>query len=470
MSRRRNRCRAPKILNYGTEDTLHSRRKTKRNTVFNPYINEYVAKKTRKKKYLQTVLSSEPDRYDNVWFGDSIEDAPKKYLRFWFQNCNSLVKKGDVREFQMDIATMADSGINYFGFSETCVNHSKPGYSSKMCDAFNQIIPSGGFTMTNTKEYPPESNFQPGGVAAGFDDTLRMRYLSGGSDPMGRWVWHEFGQNERRLRVYTVYRVNDGSDYASGENTAWSQQKRSLLKNNITVNPRKHMLETLHKELKKHVESGVNIIVAGDFNEGLASPEGMSTVMENIGMVNVFEQRQETKMLPRTHSRGSKAIDHIWVTPFVMEHIMYAGVAPFGYHIDSDHRGLYIDLDDGMLFQPEDVRLIYHDFRRLKSQIPKRVKRYTKLVDSEWKIQKVDEKYLRLLEMCITDNDVEQIEKETNELDSIITKVLIRAETKCTRMASHHLDVWTPELMAAMKKKRHWRSKLTQAQKLPLKF
>jgi len=63
-----------------TEDTLHSRRKSKRNTVFNPYINEYVAKKTRKKKYLQTVLSSEPDRYDNVWFGDSIEDAPKKYL------------------------------------------------------------------------------------------------------------------------------------------------------------------------------------------------------------------------------------------------------------------------------------------------------------------------------------------------------------------------------------------------------
>ena len=49
----------------------------------------------------------------------------------------------------------------------------------------------------------------------------------------------------------------------------------------------------------------------------------------------------------------------------------------------------------------------------------------------------------------------------------MITKILTRAELKCTKLSSHHLDVWTPELIMATKNKRYWRTKLTQAQKLP---
>ena len=37
-------------------------------------------------------------------------------------------------------------------------------------------------------------------------------------------------------------------------------------------------------------------------------------------------------------------------------------------------------------------------------------------------------------------------------------------------MASHHLDVWTPELIAAMKNKRYWKTQLTKAQKSPFKI
>lgn len=79
-------------------------------------------------------------------------------------------------------------------------------------------------------------------------------------------------------------------------------------------------------------------------------------------------------------------------------------------------------------------------------------------------------KYFRLVELCATSDNKEIIETESNAMDKMIFTVLIRAETKCTWMSSHHLDVWTPELMQAMKNKRHWWSKLTQAQKFPAKI
>ena len=89
-------------------------------------------------------------------------------------------------------------------------------------------------------------------------------------------------------------------------------------------NPPKHIMESLTRELFGVVEKGINVVVGGDFNESLYSPEG------NVGLVNVFEYRQNNTVLPRTYSRGSKAVDHIWVTPFLLDHITCAVIAPFG--------------------------------------------------------------------------------------------------------------------------------------------
>ena len=193
MSRSRKRCKAPKVLHELEDTNLHSRRKQRRNLVYNPYLKEYVAKRTRKKRYLQTVLDGDPDRHDDKWVGDSGLDRSSGNMRLWFQNCNSLVKKGDVREFQYDIANMADAGVNYFGFSESCININKYGYANKICEAFKQVIPSGGFSINNTSDYPRNSTYQPGGVAAGFDSMLRMRCLGEGKDKLGRWVYQREG-------------------------------------------------------------------------------------------------------------------------------------------------------------------------------------------------------------------------------------------------------------------------------------
>ena len=218
------------------------------------------------------------------------------------------------------------------------------------------------------------------------------------------------------------------------------------------------------------MKKGINIIIGGDFNESLYSPEKMSTMMETAGLYNVFQHCMNTDTLPRTHARGSKAVDHIWVSKYVLDNIIHAGIAPFGHTYESDHRGMYIDIDESILFHHDDVRMVFHDFRRLKSKTPKRVKKYMKYVEREWKSKKIVLQYLELVEFCMASDDKVEISTRLNKIDETITDILTKAEKKCTRLSNHHLDTWTPELLASLKRKRHCRTKLTQAQKLPNKI
>lgn len=149
MSRHGTKSTVRRVLREAKLSTVHQHQR-QRQTFLNPYLQEYVTRRIRKRVQLQTVLSNEPCKYDCVRFGDSTENITNKNLRFWFQNTNGLIRKGDIKEFQFNIVNMTDSGINYFSFSETCVNSNKAGYHRKIIDAFQQVIPTGGFTLHNS--------------------------------------------------------------------------------------------------------------------------------------------------------------------------------------------------------------------------------------------------------------------------------------------------------------------------------
>lgn len=321
------------------------------------------SKKDKRRLQLQTRLTKQPNIYDDQWIGDSMNTMKKKTIRFWYQNCNGLITKNDISEFQFDVATLADLGVNYFSFAETCININKPGFQNKLEDAFSEVIPNGHMRFVNSPSYPKRSNYQPGGISAGFDATMRTRYLREGHDKLGRWIWQEFGQNRMITRVYTLYRVNAGSEHASGHTTAWYQQKMLLEESGKTTNPRQQVMLDLVQEIQKEINTGHNILLFRDFNERHKSPEGMSTMLEEIGLYNVMAERLNNVDLPRTHVRGSHAVDHIWATKYILDNIQLAGIAPFGTHYHSDHRGFFIDIHENILFNKDDTTILYHDFR-----------------------------------------------------------------------------------------------------------
>ena len=393
-----------------------------RQTIYNKDTKKYESIRKQKRKKLQLVLEKNPDRNDTEWVGDHALSNSTKHIRLWFQNVNGMLKKNDLTEFQYNIATLADSGVNYFAFTESNINANKLGLHSKLIDGFKTVIPNGHFKLTNSPKYPKRSIYQPGGVACGFDASMKMRYLREGIDTFGRWIWQEFGHCTMVTRVYTLYRVNDGSEHASGTSTAWYQQRCLYEEEGKNVNPRKQVIDDLCEELRPWIEKGNNVILGGDFNEHINSKESLSDKMENLGLFNVFEHRLQTKTLPRTHTRGSGAIDHIWTTKHILDNISYSGYAPFGHIWDSDHRGMFIDIKAEILFPTNDISVVYSDFRRLKSTIPKRKMKYLESVKNNWKYHKIDDKYSELKKIKYSD-DPNQFEKAINKLDTQITEI-----------------------------------------------
>lgn len=77
-----------------------------------------------------------------------------------------------------------------------------------------------------------------------------------GRDAMGRWTWDEFGDNNVTSRIYSVYRIINGSLETSGANTAWAQQQLYMEKHKIEDTPRQHVINELIKEIKCYVDRG----------------------------------------------------------------------------------------------------------------------------------------------------------------------------------------------------------------------
>ena len=59
-------------------------------------------------------------------------------------------------------------------------------------------------------------------------------------------------------------------------------------------------------------------------------------------------------------------------------------MSPFGTMYQYDHRVIYIDIMDDELFDKDEIKIMYHYFRMLKTGIPKRVKEYKKYVSTAW--------------------------------------------------------------------------------------
>ena len=94
--------------------------------------------------------------------------------------------------------------------------------------------------------------------------------------------------------------------------------------------------------MKKNIDQREAILLQGDSNETLLSPEKTKDKLESIGLVNILASRIQE--LPRAYDGGTDAIDHIWASPVVLENISLPGFAPFYYKLYSDHRAIILDI------------------------------------------------------------------------------------------------------------------------------
>ena len=441
------------IQSKGTQDaSATSNRKENhrlKNLFFNP-IKKRVEIKNRNKasKPSEAFRNDLPEESvqegDREWFGTKMQKK-KKGFRIFLQNPNGIDTSDNLFHFRLRLDDMRRLGINALALPETNLNVRDYRKSEKIMESVKQHLESGKWLATNTPGFQSNEAQQPGGVATILRDKGMERFAGMEKDPAGRWIVAKFYGKKGFLKIYTVYCVCKTS--GSGDTTAWSQQQTYFKSKNMDLDPRQKIRKDLIAQLESDLKIGTDLIVVGDFNEGISDEKrGIHTRMFEIGLINVFEEKMGASNLPRTYKRGSKCIDHIYVTSKVFNLITSCGIAPFNYFLKSDHRAMYIDIKINRILDAEQHVIQHASMRRLKLNSVSAIEKYYERIDEEMsrhnfliKVEKLQRKFEKI------GKTIETI-TEINELDKQITDSLLISEKRCSKVHMNSNLEWTPEL------------------------
>jgi len=410
---------------------------------------------------------------DNVWVGHRLRALKPSCARLWIQNVFGLDISNNFNPYLEHLDFIKRYNIQFLALTESHLNHQNR-YVKENIEASHSIIyPEGHVLLSNTPTDDFEDTRRSGGILSSTQGKLSNRFAGGGCDKGGRYTWMDFFGKDLYLRVYTVYRVCNGNNASAGDNQAWTLQKEWLSQiRGIEENPRRQILKDLKEAITSDLKKNREILVVGDFNENVLSERGETVrLMKQLGLVNVLESNVNAHKSVRSFCRGSSIIDGVWATTSVERKIVSCGLAPFNYIYQSDHRGIFLDIDILDLLDARDISVQSLPYRRLKCTIPKRVKSYSEEVIRKWSNHKIKDKIDKLEDMSNYIDDPSLYASFTNyvnQYDLEIGGILSSSERNCCSVGRHCQLLFTPELHKLLRNRRQVQQQLNKKKKLPL--
>jgi len=378
-------------------------------------------------------------------------------FRVFSHNVNGLSSRDAQVKLKLFVKTMRSKGVAVFGVQETNMNFQRQ-YSklavyqhvkrtSKLCQGAVSSAPMG-----YTDEY------QPGGTATFVRDRWATRFLSSGSDSMGRWSWLTLaGKGTTRITFISAYQVCDGKDKESTVSRTFRVQleEQNTARGRTKCDLRQQTITDLLHFIKKLKKDGQDIVLMMDANDTAGRQSLVDRLMINGGLVDAHGLGANASSTPpATYQRGSKKIDYVFITPRLVDAVTAASILPICDGHPSDHRALVVDFDSYELFGDTTTELVPGATRPLTSKSRRAVHAYIK----EMRLHFDDNDLLdRINEM----NAVPHSEW-SNEwiatydiLDLLLEQGRSRSERKCLRKGSGKYP-FSPQLFRAMCTHFYW--------------
>lgn len=430
----------------------------KPNAPRNPYTPKQ-KKPNRPLAHQHQINSSRPS--DNTWIGNKIYKKKSNVARFWVQNRNGINRHNHFKHFAEEIVALNSIDPQFIAFTETNLNANNTYVHDQISSVIEEVTPGSQFVLSSTSTAHSSETLQYGGLISIAQGNLAMRIASKGSDRFGRYQWIHFFGKKTHLKVYNIYRPVNHTDNSSGDGTVWSQHREILLKHNIQTNPRKHILDSLLPEIAEDQRMNRQILIFGDFNEDVFGVS-LNEFFERAGLINLIQQHISPDDSARSYFRGKHVIDGCWASPQVAQYTTAVGLAPFYYIIPSDHRGTFIDINIHELLDDYNPLFIPPPYRRLKSSIPKRVKRYCEEISYRWFLYNITEKINKLEFLFQQDGPTPNNIASLNNLDLQIQEIMSCSEKKCCKIGRHANISWSAAFGRALKKERHLKCQLNR--------
>ena len=302
------------------------------------------------------------------------------------------------------------------------------------------------------------SPFQPGGTMTIAGGKWGTRSTPS-SDPraMGRWSAITIvGRIERRVTIFSVYRVCDQRFASTGIKTAFRQQFLMAADLAIYPNePRKLLLKDLGNTTSNFRDQGHEIIILMDANESFTRHNSAIAIWTNqMELLDPITLRHGLDGQPSRVDTGSARIGFILTSRNLTPYIRGAGILSKYHFVDSDHQALFMDIDLDSYLQGIPTDVITQSHRGITSDNPKAVRQYQKHLTQALDNSTIEAQLQVLLQIRDRENEFTDAHRHmANEIDRTSTNMKLAAEADCRHT---HKSPWSPLLECLRSEVLYW--------------
>jgi hypothetical protein len=387
--------------------------------------------------------NQDPPRY---WGHLLALDKPTDCMRLLLQNPHGLDAKTHYRKLDLIARSMAAYQFDVICLPETNCDWKKHSVL-KECHSLLRKHLRHHRLITSCGPAKARHAFLPGGTATIVANNWTGRISDSGSDPhgLGRWTYvRTKGRTAARLLIITVYQVCKQTIKTAGCSTAFSQQWHALRADGkLKPDPRKQFSIDLSLFLDNHKQD--HVIIAGDINSWLRDPTddkrfGELVLRHRLQDVLLNSHGSDSEIPTRKEGRR---IDYLLASSAVASAVVRCGALHFDHVVDSDHRGLFLDLNIDTLLGGRPPTLSSAALRGIDSTNPKQCKHYLDCLTTFFKNHRIVERCTKLQRWTKRHGLTPRLKQRWEKLDLDITRGCLHAERSAGRKER---PAWSEEL------------------------
>ena len=418
-----------------------------------------------RKKYSQQPFKAKT--VDNFHVGDPIECEKGQDVRIYFQNVNGISAGGNLLKAEEIVIAWKAIGVDILGWAETNINFRHPSDPTTVLKSKLHKHHKTYTVETSSSGIESKHIHQPGGVTTIMTGKLTGRIKKRFADKLGRWSGYTICGKEKKLTILTAYQVCKATN--PGSNTASEQQRTKLMlreqgkaRKKSELDPRKAFCEDLDSFLKQIKEENHEIIIMMDANECIYERASkLRNVMSKHELTDVHRTLHDTNDPEewRTYNRGSKKIDYIFATPGVVEWTKKSGMEEFNSRIQSDHRGLWMDVDMHSLLGGKIPDLIPPQQRGVTGKDPKTTKKFRDELHKYLIAHNFEKRIKTIKELTEKKEKEEKIASLIQALDRDLERGMIASEKKAAKPVRPD---WSPASVQCQAKVNYYKCWLSE--------
>jgi hypothetical protein len=389
----------------------------------------------------------------NLPFGDLLSQPKNKgTIRIFFNNKNGIYKVKTWNPLNQRCETMKAMNIDIIGLAEPNLKWDTRLERSAR-NLFQKHYKNCNIAVSSNAE-PCYSHYQPGGTITCITNNATGHIKKQIVDPttLGRWLGFQLATSfGHHLNILTVYQ----STKSEGIHTNYKQQQAYYYnRGHRNPDPRKLLLKDLSIQIQKWNEIGDTSIVMIDTNDDLFSKSSLlPTFLSSTSMTTLVKN---PTLYPATHVRGSKCIDFIFGSIRLLDHIQTSGITAFFETPceNTDHRGIFIDIDQLALFGATLQSLPTPVTRKIVSTSPVLIQKFLKHIEDNNKIPSLFNN-INKLSTVITWQPHHHSALE--QMDKAFTATLLKSEQQCAPPTEY---AWSVQLQHAVQIYNYWQLSL----------